>query len=298
MTFQRAMNNILAGLEGFAAAYLDDVSVQSSSWNEHLDHLSQVFSRFQEHGVTLNPRKCTIGGASVTYLGYQVGSGKVAPIAAKVEAILQMPEPCTKKELRGFLGTVGFYRRFLPRFADIAVPLTNLLQGNKKGNIEVTWTHECKSAFHELKEALAKHPILKAPNFEEPFEIYTDASEIGISAVLMQIEKETPKPVSYYSRKLLPRERNYATIEKELLAIIAGLDAFKAYVGHGPVTIHSDHNPLVWLKQSRTTNQRVLRWALILSEYDLEIRHIKGLDNRLADLLSRQFMNCRNNERT
>lgn len=119
--------------------------------------------------------------------------------------------------------------------------------------------------------------------------MFTDASDIGISAVLTQEEDDTPKPVMFYSRKLLMREKNYSTVEKELLAIMAGLEAFKVYVGHGPLNIHSDHNPLVWLKQTKTSNQRILRWALSLSEYDLKITHIKGSENKLADLLSRQF---------
>lgn len=132
--------------------------------------------------------------------------------------------------------------------------------------------------------------MLKAPDFEKPFEIVTDASNIGIAGVLVQIEDGYMRPVSYFSRKLLPRETRYSTIEKELLAIIAALDNFAAYVGYGPVIVHSDHQPLAWLKRCTTANQRILRWALQLSEYELEVKHIKGSDNFLADLLSRQFL--------
>lgn len=137
--------------------------------------------------------------------------------------------------------------------------------------------------------ALAQLPSLKAPDFTLPFEIYTDASEVGISAVLVQIQDGVPYPVAYYSRKLLDRESRYSTVEKELLAIMAALDHYHVYVGFGPVTVHSDHRPLVWLRQCTTANQRVLRWALALSEYDLQVEHIKGSENVLADLLSRQI---------
>jgi hypothetical protein len=115
--------------------------------------------------------------------------------------------------------------------------------------------------------------------------VYTDASEIGIAAVLTQNEDEMPKPVSFF---WLPREQHYSTVEKELLAIIAALDMFRVYVGFGPITIHSDHRPLVWLRRCTTANQRVLRWALTLAEFDITVEHVRGVDNCLADLLSRQ----------
>jgi transposase InsO family protein len=289
MTFQRAMNNLLEGLGDHSTAYLDDVAVRSESWEEHLNHLEQLFKRLNEHGVSLNAKKCVIGGGSVKYLGYQVGSGKVAPVEAKVQAFKKIPTPKTKKELRSFLGAMSFYRRFVPYFAEIASPLTDLLKGGKRGDISLSWDNTCQQAFEKLKESLTSKPVLKAPEFEKCFEIYTDASDYGIAAVLTQLEHDTPKPVAYYSRKLLPREKNYSTIEKELLAIMAGLDTFKVYVGFGPVTIHSDHKPLVWLRRCTTANQRVLRWALTLAEYDVDIQHIKGTENCLADLLSRQF---------
>ena len=289
MTFQRAMNEVLTGLSDFAVAYLDDISIRSSNWEDHLRHVAIVFQRLTSWGLTLNARKCVLAGGSVRYLGYQVGSGLVAPVQAKVEAVEQIPLPSTKKEVRSFLGVVGFYRRFIPYFADAARPLTDLLRGSKRGDLSCSWTPECTTAFQRLKGALTCGPVLKAPDFSKPFEIYTDASEVGIAAVLTQCDEDAPKPVAYYSRKLLPRECNYSTIEKELLAIMAALDAFHVYVGFGPVVVHSDHRPLVWLRRCTTANQRVLRWALTLSEYDLRVEHIRGGDNCLADMLSRQF---------
>jgi transposase InsO family protein len=289
MTFQRAMNGVLEGLEEHSSAYLDDLAVRSTSWQQHLVHLHQLFKCLSDHGITLNAKKCVIGGGSVKYLGYQVGSGQVAPVEAKVQAIKTIPPPKTKKELRSFLGTLSFYRRFVPYFAEIASPLTDRLKGSRKSELAISWDNTCQEAFTKLKESLTCKPVLKAPAFDQKFEIYTDASDYGIAAVLTQLEEDTPKPVSFYSRKLLPREKNYSTIEKELLAIMASLDTFRVYVGFGPVTIHSDHKPLVWLRQCTSANQRVLRWALMLAEYDIDVQHIKGTDNCLADLLSRQI---------
>ena len=289
MTFQRAMNQLMEGITEFATAYLDDLAIRSSSWEEHVRHLQVVFGRLAQAGITLNSKKCTIGGARVKYLGHQVGSGEVAPLQAKVAAIAELPRPTTKTEIRSFLGSVGFYRKFLPYYSETAAPLTNLLKGGRKGDVVPHWTPECERAFLKLKQGLVEGPILKAPDFSQDFEIYTDASEVGIAAVLTQEAGGYPHPVAYYSRKLLDRETRYSTIEKELLAIMAALDNFHVYVGFGPVTIHSDHRPLVWLRQCTTANQRVLRWALALAEYDLTVEHIRGRDNCLADMLSRQI---------
>lgn len=291
MTFQRAMNQLLEGLSDFAVAYLDDISIRSRTWEEHVAHLQVVFDRLERAGLTLNANKCVIGSSSVKYLGYQVGSGVVTPVSAKVDAILQIPIPTSKTDIRSFLGSVGFYRRFIPRYSELAAPLTDLLKGGRRGDISLKWTPHCTVAFEKLRSILAQLPSLKTPDFNQPFEIYTDASEVGISGVLVQIHEEVPYPVGYYSRKLLDRESRYSTVEKELLAIMAALDHFHVYVGFGPLTVHSDHRPLVWLRQCTTANQRVLRWALALSEYDIRVEHIKGSENVLADMLSRQFSN-------
>jgi hypothetical protein len=296
-TYQRAMNNLLVGLEDWAAAYLDDLSIQSETWETHLARLEQVFVRLEANGVTLNAKKCMIGGNKVVYLGHEVGAGKVAPRAAKVESLQKVPPPRTKKELRRFLGGVGFYRRFIPRFADLAVPLTDLLRGGGKGATPIQWSDACQHAFEALKGSLANQPVLRAPNFNEKFEMYSDASDQGISAILVQRYDDAPLPVCYYSRKLLPRERNYSTIEKELLAILAGLDNYRIYVGYGPLLVYSDHNPLRWLSSVKNSNQRILRWALTLSEYALEIRHMRGGENELADWLSRDFQSRQGEDR-
>ena len=295
MTFQRAMNETLVHPQSgcrsghFVDAYLDDVAVQSDTWQQHLEHLDWVFRQLSSRGVTLNAKKCTMGAGTVTYLGHELGSGQVCPIAAKVEAITNIPRPRTKKQLRSFLGVVGFFRRFIPHFSEMAAPLTDLLSGRKRGEIGTEWYEQHQHAFEKLKMSLTCHPILKAPNFSEPFEMYTDASDLGISAVLTQNVDETPKPVAYYSRKLLRREKNYSTIEKELLAIMSGLNEFQVYIGQGPIKIYCDHNPLVWLNRLRASNQRLLRWALCLSEYDISVQHIKGTHNLMADMLSRPF---------
>ena len=130
--------------------------------------------------MTSKASKCCIGGPTVKYLGREVGSGKLATASAKVEVNATVQSPATKRELRRFLGMVGFYRRFIPWFADVARLLTNLLKGGEKGRIPITWGHYCQQAFEQLKQSLLTRPILRAPNFTIPFEMYTDASGYGL----------------------------------------------------------------------------------------------------------------------
>ena len=291
-TFQRAMNTILTENSDnsnphCADAYLDDISVTSDSWDQHLSHLDWVFGRLETAGATLNASKCHIGSGTVQYLGHQIGSGKVCPVTAKVQAICKIAPPTTKKHLRSFLGTVGFYRRFIPRFSEMAAPLTDLLRGQRKGALEQKWNEQHQRAFDSLKKALSSQPVLAAPDFSRPFELYTDASMFGVGSVLVQEKDGVPHPIAFYSKKLEKRQQAWSTIEIELLAIVTAIKEFQVYIGTGPVKIRSDHNPLVWLQSARSSNQRLLRWSLYLSEYNLEIQHIKGKDNLIADFLSR-----------
>ena len=289
-TFQGAINDVLVDLQEFAVAFIDDIDVYSQGrWGDHLDKVKLVLTRLQEHGITLKASKCCFGGSTVQYLGHEVGCGCIAPISDKVDAIALIPPPKNKREHRRFLGVTGFYRRFVPWFADIAWPLTDLLKGGGTGKAPIAWSNECQHALDNLKQVLMTKPILHAPDFHRAFELYTDASGVGISAVLAQTFEDTPMPVAFYSRKLKGAEVGYSTIEKELLAILAGLELYKVYVGEGPIVVHSDHALLTWLSKVRTNNQRLLRWSLTLSEYQLTVKHIKGSGNHLADWLSRDF---------
>ena len=283
-TFQRMMNGVISG-HGNCVVYLDDVLVFSNTWQEHLTHLRDLFGRLSKAGLVVNLAKCEFAKASVTYLGHEIGQGRVAPRSAKVQAIMDFPSPSSKKEVLRFLGMCGFYRKFVPNFSEVVAPLTDLL---KKG-VKFDWSEACEIAFQKLKAVLMSDPVLEAPNFEKPFQLAVDASDVGIGAVLLQKDNsDILKPVSYYSKKLNIHQRRYSTIEKECLGLVLAVQHFEVYLNNASeVTVYTDHNPLTFLERFRNKNHRLFRWSLILQPYGLKVTHIKGKDNVIADALSR-----------
>jgi hypothetical protein len=280
------MDRVLRGLDEFAAAYLDDVVVFSSTWKEHLDHLRQVMERLQDAGLTVKLRKCQFGMDHCVYLGHVVGSGEVSPEPTKLAAVKTFPVPRTKKQVRVFLGLTGYYRRFIPDYASIAAPLTDLTK--KAGPTYVVWTTACVNAFQRLKELLCTTPVLKSPDFHLPFILQTDASDRGVGAVLSQRDDSGQEhPVAFFSRKLLPREERYSTVEKECLAIKLGVQAFKVYLLGRPFEVQTDHRALVWLDRLKDNNARLTRWSLALQPYKFNVYHRTGKSNGNADALSR-----------
>ncbi|XP_063847248.1 uncharacterized protein LOC135092563 [Scylla paramamosain] len=250
-----------------------------------IDEIQNVLSRLQEANLTVKLAKSTFGAATVSYLGHQIGQGSVRPKTANVDAVLKYPTPTTRRELRRFLGMAGFYRRFCPNFADAAGPLTRLTSGN----VAYEWTPACQHAFNQLKNLLAREPVLRAADFSKPFIIHTDASDHASGAALLQESDGIFHPVAYHSEKFNIHQKNYSTIEKKLLAIISAIKKFEYYLQSNtqPLQIYTDHNPLTFLNRNRFTNQRLLRWSLQFQPYHIEMHHIKGLDNCLADTLSR-----------
>ncbi|CAM5173812.1 unnamed protein product [Eretmochelys imbricata] len=216
-TFQRPVNNLLAGFGEFAVAYLDNVAIFSDSWEEHLEHLQAVFQCIREAGLMVKAKKCQIGLNRVTYLGHQVSQGTINPLQAKVNAIQNWPVPKSKKQVQSFLGLARYYRRFVPHYSQIATLLTDLTR-KKQPNV-VQWTEKCQKAFSQLKVALTSDPVLRAPNFDQPFVVTTDASERGVGAVLMQEgpDQEFHPVVSavFLSKKLSERESHWSVSEKE-----------------------------------------------------------------------------------
>ena len=258
-TFQRMMDSLLRGLEGHTAAYLDDIVIHSPTWDEHLQHIQNVFQHLREAGLTVKPKKCQFRMSNCTYLGHIVGNGQVKPELSKVEALHTFKKPQTKKQVRAFLGLAGYYRKFVPHFATVAAPLTDLTRRNCP--TRVVWTPECQRSFDTLKESLCTSLILRSPNFASEFILQTDASDRGIGPVLSQRDSnDIDHPIAYYSKKLLPREERYATVEKECLAIKMAIESFRVYLSGRHFTIETDHRALEWLQSSRDKNGR-LRWG-------------------------------------
>ena len=280
-TFQRMANELVRGLAG-VKVYVDDLIVFSDTWESHIERLRALFSRLSEANLTINLPKCEFAHATVVYLGHRVGRGGIKPLEAKVKDILEFKPPRNKRGLRKFLGLIGFYRRFCRNFASTAAPLTDLLSTSKA----FMWSEACNQAFEDLKALLTSTPVLHAPRFEEPFVICVDASDVGIGGVLGQEENGEMRPVAYFSQKLLKHQRKYSAIEKEALAVIKALEKFEVYTG-GKIVVYTDHNPLAFVERMKNKNQRLARWAVALQDKNLEIRHIPGKQNVVADALSR-----------
>ena len=285
-TFQRMMDRLLRGKEGYAAAYMDDLVIFSPDWESHIEHVSDILETLKQANLTAKPSKCSFGQRQVNYLGYVVGEGMVKPQKTKVEAVVNWEPPKTKKDVKSFLGLTGYYRKFVPNYADIAAPLSDLTR--KKQPEKVMWTRECEEAFEKLKTVLCSEPVLKNPDFEKEFILQTDASDRGLGAVLSQLDKDgKDHPILYLSRKLYPREENYATIEKECLAIKWAVESLQYYLLGRKFRIVTDHQPLKWLNEMKDNNKRLTRWSLDLQPYCFEVLHRSGLSNGNADGLSR-----------
>lgn len=283
-TFQQLMNLVVSGLEG-CAVYLYDLVIFSDTWETHVQRIRALFERLIEARLTINLAKCEFAKATVTYLSRVVGQGHVRPVEAKVRAVEKYPVPTAKKELMRFLGLAGYYRSFCKNFSTVVAPLTNLLKGKTK----FVWSSSCQAAFENVKALLCSAPVLTAPCLDKPFKVQVDASQLGAGAVLLQEEHGVDKPICYFSKKFNSYQLNYSTIEKEALALIWALQHFEVYVGTGgvPLLVYTDHNPLTFLSSLKSPNQRLVRWSLFLQAHCLDVRHIKGKENIMADALSR-----------
>ncbi|XP_078533942.1 uncharacterized protein LOC144820212 [Lissotriton helveticus] len=288
-TFQRAMNLVLQPHTKYAGAYLDDIVIYSDSWELHLSHLKAVVTSLGNHGFTINPSKTTLAAQSVKYLGYLLGEGLIRPQDNKIKAIQAIPFPRTRKELRAFLGLLGYYRRFIPCFSQTAAPLTDLLK--KTTNTEEILQHPptlVVHAFERLKQSLITEPVLVSPDYTQTFILQTDASDQGLGAVLSQRDSTgVERPILYLSRKLFPREANYAVVEKEALAIKWAVESLRYYLEGREFELYTDHAPLEWMARNRGHNDRVLRWFLSLQPFRFKTLHRKGLQQGNADYLSR-----------
>ena len=285
-TFQRMMDGLLRGLESFTSAYIDDIIIFSETWEDHIKHVREVLERLRKGKLKAKMKKCRFGMRECHFLGHVVGNGNLRPEPEKIRAVEQFPKPTTKKQIRGFLGLTGYYRKFIGDYARIALPLTDLTK--KSLPDKVKWSEECERAFNTLKEVLCKSPILRNPDFTKTFFLQTDASDRGLGAVLSQLDDEgKDHPVAYYSRKLLPREERYSTVEKECLAIKLGVEAFRVYLLGRKFVIQTDHRSLIWLDRLKEKNARLTRWSLSLQPYMFTVTHRAGAANGNADALSR-----------
>ena len=280
------MDQILRPHREYAAAYLDDIIIHSPDWTTQLGHLGTVLGALRHAGLTANPKKCHLGLEEAEYLGYTIGRGSVRPQLRKVEAITTWPKPATKRQVKTFLGLVGYYQCFIPHFATIAAPLHEMTR--KSHPHHVLWSVEAEEAFTTLQMALCTEPVLHTPDFEDTFVVHADASGTGLGAVLSQARGGEEHPVMYISRKLQKHEKNYSTVEKECLAIKWALTKLRYYLIGRKFTLVTDHAPLKWMATAKDTNARITRWFLELQNFNFTVVHRSGRANGNADALSRR----------
>ena len=275
--FQEKMSELMEGLE-FAKAYLDDLLIitNESRFDVHLEHLAKVLTRLAEAGLKVCADKSSFCQHELKYLGYWITRDGIKPLTKKVEAILNMDEPKTRKELRRFLGMVNFYRDMWPNRSETLAPLTALTSSSNK----FKWEEKHSKAFAKMKRIMARETLLAYPDFSKPFDIHTDASNTQLGACISQ----EGKPIAFYSRKLNPAQTRYTTTEQELLSIVETLKEFRTILLGQELNIHTDHKNLI---HNCFTTDRVLRWRLYLEEYTPKLHYIEGPKNKAADALSR-----------
>ena len=245
-TFQRLMECVLAGLSGEQCLiHLDDIIVFSSSFEDHLVCLTSVLQCVREAGLKLKPIKCHFAMEQVTYLGHVISANVIHPDSSKTAAVAEYPTPKDAKQLKQFLGLPNYYCHFVKQYATIAEPLHKVLREKLK---RFSWDERCSEAFKTLKTHLVKPPILALPNFNEPFILYTDASDVAVGGVLDQIQDGTERVVTYWSCQLKPAERIYSIIKREALAAISVIKDFYPYLYGHSFTPLTDHNPLTSIK--------------------------------------------------
>ena len=283
-TFQRCMLSIFSDMvERHLEVFMDDFSVYGDSFQLCLENLEKVLIRCEETNLVLNWEKCHFMVTQGIVLGHIVSEKGIEVDKSKIDLIANLPPPKTVKDVRSFLGHAGFYRRFIKNFSSISKPICNLLCQDTP----FEWSEACQSAFNKLKNMLISAPIMQSPDWSLPFEIMCDASDYAVGAVLGQRKEKKPYVIYYASKTLNDTQINYSTTEKELLAVVFALDKFRSYLVGSSIVIFTDHAALKYLLTKKDTKPRLLRWILLLQEFDLIIKDKKGVENVVADHLSR-----------
>ncbi|OBZ81681.1 Transposon Tf2-6 polyprotein, partial [Choanephora cucurbitarum] len=270
-------------LGDFATNYLDDVTIYSKYKSDHLNHIEKFLHRMREVNLKINANKCDFYQQEITLLGFVISEKGIAPSPSKVSKIMEFPRPVNETGVRGFVNLCGFYRRHIPGFADLSVPLNELLKKKNPFN----WNDACENAFKAMKKALISATTLMIPDANTEYNLYCDASEVGIGACLAAITDEGEKPVLYLSRKLQPAETRYPTVEKELLAVIYALKKLRKYLLDRKFTLFRDNTAVCYLFNKNEPSQRLQRWVMCTQEFVFDVVHLPSTKNSVAYALSR-----------
>jgi len=290
--FQRLMEYVLAGLTWEAClVYIDDIIIWAESFPHHLQRLSQVFQRLRDANLKLKPSKCRLFQRKVTFLGHVISAAGIEPDPDKISSVQEWPTPRCVTDIRAFLGLASYYRRHVKGFADIARPLHELTRKNEP----FQWNQRRQEAFEQLQRCLVTAPILSAPLDNGQYVLDTDASDIGLGAVLQQEQPDGLRVIAYASRVLSKAESSYCTTKKELLAVTYGLKVFRQYLLARDFILRTDHAALTHLRRTPEPVGQQARWLDLLAEFNFTIQHRPGEASKNADGLSRRVCdeNCR-----
>ena len=288
--FQLLMNKVLKGLK-FTMTYLDDIIIFSQDELQHLEHLEIVFSHLREAGLKMKCSKCDFFKNEIHYLGHLISPEGISPLPNKLDSTRHMPVPNSAKEIKQFLGFTGYYRKFVPRIADISRPLTTLTKKDAK----FEWTSACQKSFKLLKEALCGEPVLKYADTSKSYTLYTDASKYGWAGVLTPPHTTTidgkstttDHPVAFVSGLFRGSQLNWAVLVKEAFAIYMSVKKLLFYLTDAQILLRSDHKPLEKFLLKNMLNSKVNNWAMELEAFNIQFDYIKGSNNILVDTLSR-----------
>ena len=272
-------------------AYLDDIIIFSQNEQEHLKHIKIIFKKLKKAGQKLKESKCNFFKKEIHYLGHLISVNGIQPLPKKLDSIHNMPKPMSPKKIKQFLGLTGYYRKFIPRFSDMARPLTKLLAHD----CEFVWTNQCDISFQMLKDTLCSALILKYPDTSKPYMLYTNASKYGWAGVLTQRHTSTvdgkevtmDHPVSYVSGLFHGSQLNWATLTKEAYAIYMSVKKSTFYLTGNEIMLRSDHLPLKKFLRKVTLSNMVNNWSTEIESFNINFVHISGKANILADTLSR-----------
>ncbi|KAK1606824.1 hypothetical protein QYE76_030497 [Lolium multiflorum] len=279
--FMNIMNKIfMPCLDKFVIVFIDDILIYSKDKAEHAEHLRIVLQTLREHQLYAKFSKCEFWLDQVEFLGHVISKDGIAVNPSKVASVLDWEAPKNVKEIRGFLGMAGYYRRFIEGFSKIAGPMTKLL----RKNTPFVWSDECEKSFQTLKEKLTTAPVLAVPEDGKDYTVYCDASKHGLGCVLMQDRKV----ISYGSRQLRPHEVNYPTHDLELAAVVFAFKTWRHFLYGAKCELYTDHKSLKYFFTQKELNMRQKRWLELIKDYDLTINYTPGKANVVADALSRK----------
>jgi hypothetical protein len=290
--FQRLINEVLNGAEHFAIGYLDDILIFSKTHEEHICHLKDIFTRLRRAKLKLKMEKCQFFRAEIHYLGHLISAEGIRPMPDKVASVQNIPAPKTVTEVQQFLGLANYYRKFIPRYSDIARPLTELVRKDE----EFVWTDLRQCSFQTIKDALMQAPILQYPDPKKPYVLFTDASKYAWGGVLTQPHwrddgkgnnKEYMLPIQYVSGMFRGSQLNWAALTKEAFAIYMSCKKLSFYLTNASTILRSDHKPLAKFLAKNTLNAKVNNWAVELEEFRIQFEFLEGKKNTLADAISR-----------